>query len=441
VSGLLRILMQDSSRASRRARCRVSLLRLGSFADMRLAIYIRSVESARGAERVAVNVARGLAERGHDIDFLVEEDRAWLIGELVTQHTNVSLVDLRGAGGGFFDGLFRGWAFLAHLATAPRALITSGDACIGPVARVLFKDRPPIRALHRYLRRVRPQAVLSFLNYPNVVLLLTARLCPAETRFVVSVRNHMSVAAANNESRWVRSVPRLMRRLFRLADAIVAPSRGVADDVVRITGLAGDRISLVYNPVFRPELAALAEAQIDHPWLADGNEPVVLGVGKFKRQKDFPTLLRAFAQVRARRPARLIILGEGEDAPKLKALAESLRIADDVDFPGHVQNPFAFYGRAAVFVLSSLWEGLPNALIEALACGCPVVSTDCPSGPSEILDGGRFGALVPVGSATEMAGAILATLGDPPSRMQLIERAREFSLDQAVRRFEAVLAG
>ena len=408
---------------------------------MRLAIYIRSVESARGAERVAVNVARGLAARAHDVDFLVEEDRAWLIGELVTQHANIHLVDLRCAGGGVFDRLFQVWAFIAHLAAAPRALITSGDACIGPVARVLFKDRPPIRALHHYLRQVRPEAVLSFLNYPNVVLLLTARLCFAKTRFVVSVRNHMSVAAANNESKWVRSVPRLMRRLFRLADAVVAPSQGVADDVVRITGLADDRVSLVYNPVFRPELATLAEAQIDHPWLADGNEPVVLGVGKFKPQKDFPTLLRAFAQVRAQRPARLIILGEGEDAPKLEALAESLRIADDVDFPGHVQNPFAFYGRAAVFVLSSLWEGLPNALIEALACGCPVVSTDCPSGPSEILDGGRFGALVPVGAATEMAAAILATLVDPPSRVQLMERAREFSLEQAVRRFEAVLAG
>ena len=168
---------------------------------------------------------------------------------------------------------------------------------------------------------------------------------------------------------------------------------------------------------------------------------MVLGVGKLKIQKDFPTLLKAFAQVRSRRPARLIILGEGDGEAELKALATGLGIADDVDFHGQVQNPFAFYRRAAVFVLSSRWEGLPNALIEAMACGCAVVSTDCPSGPREILEDGRFGALVPVGDAEAMANAILTVLTDPPAPAAAIERARQFSLDEAVQRFEAVMAG
>ena len=267
----------------------------------------------------------------------------------------------------------------------------------------------------RYVRKARPHAVLSFLNYPNAVLLLASRRLRGETRILVSVRNHMSAAAGANELNWVRSVPRLMRRLFGRADAVVAPSQGVAADVAAITGLAPDRISVIYNPVFRPELATLAEAPVDHPWLAEGNEPVVLGVGKLKIQKDFPTLLRAFAQVRNRRPARLIILGEGGGAAELMALAANLGIGGDVDFCGQVQNPFAFYRRAAVFVLSSRWEGLPNALIEAMACGCAVVSTDCPSGPREILEGGRYGALVPVGDAEAMAAAILAVLADPPA--------------------------
>lgn len=408
---------------------------------MRLAIYIRSVETARGAERVAMNLARGLADRKHDVDLLVEEDSAWLIDELKSNYANIRVLDLRAGDCRAFDQLFLVWAFLAHLASVPQALLRSRDACIRPVGGVLWKDRPPIRTLCRYLNQARPNAVLSFLNYPNIVLLLTSRVCSAKTRFVVSVRNHMSAAAAHNGGNWVRSVPRLMRRLFELADAVIAPSHGVADDVVQITGVPRNRVTVIYNPVFRPELPALAEAPVEHSWFAESNEPVVLGAGKLKPQKDFATLIQAFAKVRAQRPARLIILGEGKSAPQLRAMAHKLGVSKDVDFPGYVQNPFAFYRRASVFVLSSMWEGLPNALIEALACGCPVVSTDCPSGPSEILDGGRFGALVPVGDPTEMADAILATLSDPPPRTKLIERARQFSLDQAVRRFEAVMAG
>lgn len=408
---------------------------------MRLAIYIRSVESARGAERVAINVARGLAVRGHQVDFLVEESGDWLRRELGGEANSVCVVDLRkNSRDGITDRLLQIRTFLTYVLTAPRNLIMQGDACLGPVAALLFKDSPPLAAIRRYLKS-QPHAVLSFLNYPNAVLLLVATLHRGKTRFVVSVRNHMSAAAAFNESAWVRSVPRLMSRLFGRADAIVTPSQGVAQDVAAITGIALDRIAVIYNPVFRPELVAMAEAPVDHPWLVEGNEPVILGSGKFKPQKDFPTLLHAFAKVRAERPARLIVLGEGEGERQLRELTKSLDIAADVDFPGHVDNPFAYYRRASVFVLSSIWEGLPNALIEAMACGCPVVSTDCPSGPWEILDGGRFGTLVPVGDADAMAKAILAALSAAPARGRLIDRAREFSLDRAVRRFEAVMAG
>jgi glycosyltransferase involved in cell wall biosynthesis len=409
---------------------------------MRLAIYIRSVESARGAERVAINVARGLAARGHRVDFLVEESGDWLQAAFGRDDGDIRIRDLRqGRHASLTDRLLQSRAFLKQVMSAPRTLLAGGDPCLGPVALLLFKDSPPLAAMRRYLRKARPQAVLSFLNYPNSVLLLAATLHRGDTRFVVSVRNHMSVAAAKNESAWVRSVPRLMRRLFDLADAVVTPSKGVADDVAAITGMRRDSISVIHNPVYRPELIAMADAPVDHPWLTEGNEPVILGAGKFKPQKDFPTLLQAFAKVRAVRPARLIVLGEGEGESELREMTERLGIAHDVDFPGHVANPFAYYRRAAVFVLSSVWEGLPNALIEAMACGCPVVSTDCPSGPDEILDGGRFGTLVPVGAVETMADAILATLGAAPSRAQLIDRAREFSLDQAVRRFEAVMAG
>src|SRR6266511_701997 len=205
--------------------CRVFLSRFGS--EMRFAIYIRGVDSARGAERVAINVARGLAERGHRVDFLVEEDGALLLDELRSQHANVTVHNLRRAVECTLTNrrsLVR--AFAHSLLSAPLALLRSGDACIGPVARLLWKNVPQFAALHRYIRSCRPQAILSLLNYSNIVLLLTRLLSRERTRFVVSVHNTISVVTAQNEAKPIRSVTRLMRRYFRKADGIVAVSLG-----------------------------------------------------------------------------------------------------------------------------------------------------------------------------------------------------------------------
>jgi glycosyltransferase involved in cell wall biosynthesis len=157
---------------------------------------------------------------------------------------------------------------------------------------------------------------------------------------------------------------------------------------------------------------------------------VILGAGRLTAQKDFPTLIRAFALARAAQPMRLILLGEGELREPLRALAADLGIAAQVDLPGFVENPYAFMSRAHVFVLSSAWEGFGLVLVEAMACGTPVVSTDCPAGPAEILMGGRFGRLVPVGDAGAMAEAIRATLADPLPADRLRSRAGDFSLEK-----------
>jgi glycosyltransferase involved in cell wall biosynthesis len=170
------------------------------------------------------------------------------------------------------------------------------------------------------------------------------------------------------------------------------------------------KVHVIYNPVVSPELYEKADAPLEHPWFRSNQPPVILGVGRHRPQKGFDTLLRAFARVRQETPARLVILGEGPERPNLERLASELGVAADVDMPGFDPNPFRYMRRAGVFVLSSRYEGLPNVLIQALACGCPVVSTDCPSGPSEILDGGRYGALVPVDDVEAMAGAIVRAL-------------------------------
>jgi glycosyltransferase involved in cell wall biosynthesis len=176
---------------------------------------------------------------------------------------------------------------------------------------------------------------------------------------------------------------------------------------------------------------ALARQAPDHPWLAPGQPPVILGVGRLSQAKDFPTLIRAFAKVRSRRAVRLIILGEGEARVELEALVGELGLADDVALPGFRENPMSYMAASALFVLSSAWEGLPTVLIEALAAGTRVVSTDCPSGPREILQGGLLGTLVPVGDATALADAMTDAL-DRPGTALPPDALTPFTSDAAV---------
>src|SRR5439155_27303373 len=175
----------------------------------------------------------------------------------------------------------------------------------------------------------------------------------------------------------------------------------------RLAGLDRGDIATIFEPVVDDSLGLKAKESLDHPWLAAGEPPVLLGVGHLRLQKDFPTLIRAFALARARRPMRLVLLGEGGQRTELQKMIEDFGVQADVCLYGYTENPFAWMANASMFVLSSAWEGLPAVLIEALACGCPVVSTDCPSGPREILDGGKYGKLVPCFDPQALSEAIL----------------------------------
>jgi glycosyltransferase involved in cell wall biosynthesis len=389
---------------------------------------------------VAVNLANGLSARGHHIDFLVEEESGWLMEELRAGSRNIRIVNLRRTSTSRpWQRFLQACSFALMMADNLRKRQT--DWCVRPIFDLLFRDDAPVAALLGYIKTAKPGAIISLLNYPNAVLLIAGRVSARKTRVMVSVHNTISASTGKTDSRRSRDVPRLMKRLFPLADEIVAPSTGVAEDVAAVAGIRRDRIAMIYNPVFGPSLLNEAAAEINDPWLAEGNIPVIVAAGKLKRQKDFPTLLRAFARIRKALPSRLIILGQGPERASLLELAEELGVAEDVAFPGQVRNPYVYYRRAACFVLSSEWEGLPTVLIEAMACGCPVVSTACPSGPSEILENGRFGSLVPVGDDRQLAKAVLETLADPPPREKLIERARCFSIDEAAMRYERLMLG
>ena len=300
----------------------------------------------------------------------------------------------------------------------------------------LLSASPPgviacVPALADYLRRERPDALYSALVYSNVAALWAVRLAGVGTRVVVSERNAIAARIAVDRRRRTRRIPALVRRFYPRADAVACVSRGLAQEVARVAGLPEHAVHACYNPVVTGRFAA-PPATPPHPWLAEGQPPVVLGVGKLKPQKGFDTLLHAFAQLRVEREARLVLLGRGPQEARLRALARELGVQDDVELPGFVADPFAWMFHAGVFALSSRFEGLPGVLIQALACGCPVVASDCEHGPREILEGGRYGPLVPVDDAPALARAMATVLDAPPDPDALRARAAAFDLASAV---------
>jgi glycosyltransferase involved in cell wall biosynthesis len=269
-----------------------------------------------------------------------------------------------------------------------------------------------VPALARYLRRARPDALYSTMAYCNIGTLIASRLAgsplPVVVREAVVPLSHDGAFSFHG-----RVTRRLIQLVYPWAHSVIAVSSEVAEELCRISGKIRHKISVLPTPVVSEDLLRDGEQPLDHPWFAPQAPPVVLGVGRLAPQKDFSALLRAFALLRRSRPLRLIVLGEGPERPALEALSRELGIAADVQLPGFVDNPFPYLKRTAVFALSSRWEGMPTALLQALAFGTPVVSTDCPGGSREVLQDGRFGGLVPPGDVESLAAAISGALGSP----------------------------
>jgi len=286
-------------------------------------------------------------------------------------------------------------------------------------------------ALVKYLRHRRPAAMLSAMNHANIVAIWAKQLVSFPIHLAVSEHNTLSIS--NNNSRNIRSklIPFLMKVFYPKADTVVAVSTGVKEDLIQRTSIDSKKVFVIYNPVVTPDLFSKAAEPLDDSWFAPSSPPVIIGIGRLTAQKNFTSLIRAFAAVRKNRPARLMILGDGEEKSKLEALALELGLQNDVALPGFINNPYKFLKRSALFVLSSKWEGLPTVLIEALALGTPVVSTDCPSGPAEILENGLWGHLVPVEDIDSLANAMLKSL-DEPTATDTAKRADNFGMDQAI---------
>lgn len=313
--------------------------------------------------------------------------------------------------------------------------------------RIVSLDRGRIAfslvPLIAYLRRERPSALLSLDEYTHVLALIARgflRTCP---RLVLRIGNMLSVLAEHYRGK-AKILTWFVRWLFRYADCIVANSRGVADDVVATTGIVSSKVTVIFNPKPYKEIRRLAALPVPHPWLADPTIPVIVGVGRLREQKNFPLLIRAFAALEDSH-TRLIIVGDGREREHLKSLVCELGINARVHFAGYQDNPYAWLARASVFSACSLWEGLPNVVLEALICGVPVIASDCSSGPREILapdtdyrtrlavgdapEYARFGVLTPVGDEAALTEALSTLLADATLRVTYAATGSERSKD------------
>jgi glycosyltransferase involved in cell wall biosynthesis len=296
-------------------------------------------------------------------------------------------------------------------------------------------------SLARLLRDQNPDIVMCTAGGANVVAVAAHRLARSRARLVLSERNAVRRPGLELRNRF--DVP-LKRYAYRLADVVTAVSDGVAADLREVLGLPDAHVKVTYNPVVGDDIATLATQPVEHPWLAD-KRPVIVAVGRLVAQKDYPTMLRAFVELRARADARLIILGIGPDRAALEAITDQLGIAADVAFVGFDPNPYRWMARARLLIQSSRAEGLPGTLIQSMACGTPVVATDCDHGPREVIRDGIDGFLVPVGDASALAERASRLLADRHlrDRMAIAARAsaQRYSIVSSMKRYESALEG
>ncbi len=329
--------------------------------EKRIAFFI-SAMTGGGAQIVLLNLASGMSRRGHPIDIVLSQAKGDLLSQIPPE---IRIINLN-------------------------------------AKRVLFS----LPALMRYLKKEQPHTLISSMNYVNIIAIWAKRFTGLPKRLIISAHTNLHTSSEKAKDTSGKLMPFLVRRFYPWADQIVAVSKGVASELSDQLSSSQNRIHTIYNPVIIPGLDEKISQPLDHPWFQKNQPPVILAVGRLDIQKDYPTLIRAFAKVRDKRPARLLILGEGRERPELEALIRQLNVGDDISMPGFVKNPYPFMARASLFVCSSRWEGLSLVLIEAMYCGTPMVSTDCPYGPQEVLQQGKYGQLVPIADVDSLADAI-----------------------------------
>ncbi len=352
-----------------------------------------------GAERVAVKLANGFSERGYTVEVVLLS----ATGEfLVDLRPDIKIVDLK------FNEIR--WFQLPLI----------------------------LPLLIKYLRESRPEVILSLMWPLTVIVPLARFLARVHSRVVVSEHTTWSQGGCLKHWSFDWQVRTSMHLIFPHVDGIVIVSEAAADDLASFADLDRKRINVIYNPIVGEEALLVYDELPPVGWWT-GPHRRILAVGSLSDQKDFGTLLQAFAVLQQRTDTRLLILGEGVCRHSLEEQCRKLGIEDNVFMPGFVKDPMPYYAHADLYVLSSKAEGLPTVLIEALAAGTPVVSTDCPSGPREILQGGKIGWLVPVGDSEALSKAMGESLSEKHDPSVLKQRAQDFSIKKALDKYEKLL--
>ena len=388
-----------------------------------------------GAERATLSLAAALIERGHRVDLLLLRC-AGAYRSAIPDGVRLYFPRRPDSDRGLLRSCRERGIGMRSLPVNPLSVVRLWRALrrAHPGIRVGLGNAFEAHAVARYVREARPQLLLPALPRAEAAALYGTG--PRGVSIPVAVAVHINVAMGYDAAQQARA-----RALYPRAGAVVAVSRGVADGLARTLEVDAVGVHVIPNPVPLAEIARLSQAEASHPWFREGEPPVVLSVMRESPQKDPGTLIDAFARVRRGRAARLAFLGAFSQhyREELRARAARLGVAEDLAFLGFDENPWCFMRRAGVVALSSRWEGLPLTLIEAMACGTPVVSTDAPYGPREILEDGKWGALVPVGDAAALAGALEETLdGQRPPAEALVGRAGDFSSERAAAAYEAL---
>lgn len=334
----------------------------------KIALFIPNLEGG-GAERAFVNLANGFVHFGHHVDLILAQKQ-----------------------GVYFEDL-------------------SKDVNIYNLEANRFKYM--IRPLIKYLKNFKPMVLISALERANLASVIARALSGINVKLILTEHCIPSLYYKSCKKWIVQNFPKWGGYFYRCSDKVVGVSHGVAKELTDVMNISKEKVTFIPNPVVTPQIFELSQCDPGHPWMQSSEIPVIVTVGRLVKQKDHETLLLSIYKILKQRKVRLVIVGEGEEKVRLKNLARSLEIEKAVDFVGFTNNPFAYMKRAAVFVLSSRFEGLGNVLIEAMALGTPIVSTDCKSGPAEILAHGRYGRLVPVGDPDALASAIIETLDKP----------------------------
>ena len=390
-----------------------------SIGARRIALLTRGLEGG-GVQRMMRHTADELLSRGFEVDLLTPRR-----GRLPENKAGLRVHRLRSVP----PPIGR----LAALSADPEGW----RAMLRPIllAPIAARQLGLLPALTRYLRTTRPDGLIAATTYLNLDAIWARRLADVPTKVIVTERSHLSENLRSGRygkaSRW-KYVPGLLQRSYPLADAVIGVSQGVARDIETLTSRPAGSVKTIYNPVLPNGLPPLELPPPDDPWLRDGDPPVIMAASRLVKSKGYPTLIAAFARLRAEHSAKLLLLGKGPERRRLESMVKRFNLDEDVRFVGWVDDVRRYMRHATVYALPSMREGFGNVLVEALAVGCSIVATDCPSGPSEILENGRFGRLVPVGDEVAMAAALAAALNEQPDRYALRERAAGFTAAVAV---------